>query len=566
MERRAKLDVVGPASAIFVVIVLFIVLPPYASPQQSPDARIKSLFDQQNWAEVVRQLERIPNRDADLDYYYGSALAQLNRLDEARRAFLDGTRLAPQDTRFPIELGGVAFKQKRYPEAAKWLRRGIRIDPSDEYANDFLATIYFLQGNVEAALKYWNKVGKPRVIGVNTDPALRVRPALLDRAFAFSPASVLRLPDFLTSEARVDGLGIFHSYHFDLAARDDGNFDLNFRAHELDGFGANKWAALLGAFRGLPYETAYLEYFNFGQSATNPQALLRWDDQKRRAWLRFSGPLEGNPKYRWQVGADARNELWALRSSFNAPVFGGLNLRREAVSGSLTSFTNGRFRWSLGGEVSNRRFRRVVGGGVSQFAIAAYELKQDATADFVVWRAPEHRSVVIAGASADTGALWSTPRHMFEKLQGRAEWHWFPQMTGKDYAIHEELRVGKTFGMVPFDELFMLGLERDNGLWLRAHIGTRNGTKGSAPLGRNYFLSNWNIDKVVYDNGLFGVKLSPFFDSGKITDPSAVFGSRQWLFDTGVQLKFSVLGVGVTFTYGKDLRTGNNAFYATTER
>jgi hypothetical protein len=26
------------------------------------------------------------------------------------------------------------------------------------------------------------------------------------------------------------------------------------------------------------------------------------------------------------------------------------------------------------------------------------------------------------------------------------------------------------------------------------------------------------------------------------------------------------LGVGIIFNYGKDLRTGNNAFYATTER
>src|SRR5207244_9383452 len=87
---------------------------------------------------------------------------------------------------------------------------------------------------------------------------------------------------------------------------------------------------------------------------------------------------------------------------------------------------------------------------------------------------------------------------------------WFPQMRGDDYKLQEQIRAGKTFGQVPFDELFMLGLERDNDLWLRAHIGTRDGRKGSAPLGRNYFLSNWEIDKNVYDNGIFSVKLSPF--------------------------------------------------------
>jgi len=43
-------------------------------------------------------------------------------------------------------------------------------------------------------------------------------------------------------------------------------------------------------------------------------------------------------------------------------------------------------------------------------------------------------------------------------------------------------------------------------------------------------------------------------------------GTRGWLWDTGLQAKLRVLGVGLTFTWGKDLRTGNNAFYFTTAR
>jgi hypothetical protein len=132
--------------------------------------------------------------------------------------------------------------------------------------------------------------------------------------------------------------------------------------------------------------------------------------------------------------------------------------------------------------------------------------------------------------------------------------------------MRETLHAGSTVGQAPFDELFMLGLERDNNLWMRAHIGTRDGRKGSAPLGRNYFLSNWEIDKRIYNNGIFGVKLSPFLDTGRINGPTIALGSKKWLWDTGVQTKFSVLGVGITFTYGKDLRSGNNAFYVTTTR
>ena len=82
-------------------------------------------------------------------------------------------------------------------------------------------------------------------------------------------------------------------------------------------------------------------------------------------------------------------------------------------------------------------------------------------------------------------------------------------------------------------------------------------------MGRNYFLSNWEIDKNIYRNGLIGLKVSPFLDSGRITDPLSGLGSKKWLWDAGVQAKASVLGIGFTFTYGKDLRSGNNAFYLT---
>src|SRR5258708_33068932 len=102
----------------------------------------------------------------------------------------------------------------------------------------------------------------------------------------------------------------------------------------------------------------------------------------------------------------------------------------------------------------------------------------------------------------------------------------FKQKTA--YEIRQRFRAGKTFGTVPFDELFMLGLERDNDLPLRAHIGTHDGRKGSAPLGRDYFLSTGEAAKNVYRNGVLTVKLRHFLDRGKITDPSPSLGSHRW--------------------------------------
>ena len=542
--------------------------PTQASPEQV--AKIRQLFEEQRWSDVTREVESVSTPDAELDYYYGSALAQLGRWSDARSAFLAGRRLRPSDKRFPIELGGVAFKQKDYSEAIRWLRRALRLDPGDSYANDFLATTYFLQGNLEAALKYWNRIGKPEVVNVRTPPELKTNPALLDRAFAFSPANTLRLDQLTTSQAKVAGLGVFPVYNFQLAARDDGKFDLDFRARERNAWGGNRWEALLSTFRGVFYQTIYPEYFNVHGSAANIESLLRWDAQKRRAWGSFSSPFERNPKYRYQLSVDLRNENWDLLESFKGPtpLLGALNLRKESVSGEITSFASGRWSWSMGAEFSDRQYRNIVAGTAlsRQVLLRGPQLKHLASVNYVLWRAPEQRFTITTGLSSQVARIWSDPGRLFEKLQASAEARWLPQSKGDDHGMRVKLGAGKTFGQVPFDELFMLGLERDNDLWMRAHIGTRNGRKGSAPLGRQYFLSNWEIDKNLYDNGFFGVKLGPLLDVGKITDPSPGLGSRQWLWDTGAQAKFSVLGVGVSFIYGKDLRTGTNAFYFTTRR
>jgi len=510
-----------------------------------------------------------------MDYYLGIALAQLGRLIEAQAAFEAGHRLDPPDSRFLVELAGIAFKQKKYALAIHLLRKALRGAPSDNYANDFLGTTYFVEGNLDAALKYWNRVAKPEIDQVSADPVPHLSPALLDHAFAFSPAAQLTLPQLLDSETRVRALGIFPQFHFDLDARADGNFTVIFRSREIDGFGSSRLEALLLFFQGIPFQDVNPGYYNFRSEAGNLTSMLRWDAQKRRFTANFSGPFERSAKSRWQITADLRNENWAIRngSSGPAPILARFNMRDEKEAFDLASFGSERFRWSVGAEVSHRNFRSVEPGTApaplagpyltAPMLVAGYGLKQHSQVMSTPWQFPERRFTVNATAASDAGRLWSRPSDSYEKLTGSIGWRWLPQIKGDDYETMQRLYAGHTFGQVPLDELFILGLERDNDLPLRAHIGTRNGRKGSAPLGRNYLLENWESNKNIYGNGIVRVQIGPFFDVGRIADPGTALGSHQWLFDTGGQVKLSVLGVGLVFSYGKDLRTGNNAFYVT---
>jgi hypothetical protein len=516
------------------------------------------------WDELVRLVNASSTRSADVDFYYGAALAHLDRLADATAALRAGSRLAPSDPRFPVELAGIAFRQKQYPQAKQYLRRALKAVPRDSYSSDFLATLYFLEGNLPAALKYWNRVNKPAIAEVAEDPEPRVSPALLDHAFAFSAASTMQMQQFLDTDTRIRGMGIFPQYQIDLRARNDGKFDTVFRGQERNGFGDTRLESLFLFLRELPFQGVTPEYYNLHGTAINFTSLIRWDAQKRRVFAEVSSPFEHSASLRYALITDVRNENWAIRNGFTgpAPVLASLNLRREGGAFGIASHKTERLEWSLGAELSRRDYRNVVPGTTLPPSVLAsgYQLKQQAQFTSTILRIPERRFTVHAGAASDLGRLWSTSQS-FEKLQGSIGWQWFPRSEGDDYETEHRFRAGKTFGQVPFDELFMLGLERDNNLPMRAHVGTRDGIKGSAPLGRDYVLSSWETDKNLYSNGLITVKIGPLLDIGRINDPSTNLGSPEWLFDPGVQLKLRVFSTTVAISWGHDLRTGNNAFY-----
>jgi len=182
-------------------------------------------------------------------------------------------------------------------------------------------------------------------------------------------------------------------------------------------------------------------------------------------------------------------------------------------------------------------------------------------------RIPEHRFALDSALKAEAGREFADVLGPFVTLRGSLRASWFPRAQEDDYAIHAQILSGATAGKASLDELFQLGAERDNDLWLRGHAGTFGGRKGAAPLGRRYFLANWELDKNIYQNGFFSIKLGPFLDNGAIADSSGFFGSQRWQWDSGLQCKLKVLGgVNAVFSYGQNLGGGKGVFYGTVPR
>ena len=531
------------------------------------DSPLDRAYESRNWNETVRLGQNRDGRSGSDAFELGMAFGHLKRWDEARAALMSGLHRCPGEARFDVELAGTVFQQKKYAEAAAWLRRGLRIDPHNQYALDFAGTTYFLLGNVPAALKYWNRVQKPYVDALRFDESLRVERLVLDRAFAFAPAQMLTLNEYEATEVRLNGMAIFPGFSIGLIARSSGKFVAEFHPVERDGFGNGRLPALIAVFGGAAYETIYPSYYNIRGGAMNVESLLRWDAEKRRGWIELSAPLRKLPQWRWRLATDERDEHWIVRRSFTgtAPELGAARVSREVVAGSVTAFQTGRRTWFAGGEISHRAFSGVTPGPAltPQLVRGGWQAKAIGSVDYRVLDLPEHRMWAAVGATSELARLWSSPARLYDKLQGSERSHWYPQAAGDVYEAEQRLRAGKTVGSAPFDELWMLGVERDNDLWMRGLIGTRDGRKGSAPLGDSYFLSNNTFYRSVYDNGLIGVKAGPLLDVGRVGAPTSGLALHSWLLSTGAEAKLTVLGTGVVLTYGRDLRAGTNAFFAT---
>jgi len=329
---------------------------------------------------------------------------------------------------------------------------------------------------------------------------------------------------------------------------------------------------LLSMLGGVPYQTAYPEWYNLGGRAINFSSLVRWDSEKRRVFASLSSPVEGRADRVVSFFVDARNENWNLADTFSGSLspITDLNLRRLEAGTELRFVVNGSWSWRAGAGVIGRRFQNVnanLSANAAPFFTNSTSMEAWLGSERLLWRVPERRLTVTGSLESRFGRGFKESLGPFGSIGGSIRADWLPHAKGEDDAIHADIRSANLFGTVPLDQLFELGLDRDSTLWLRGHGATTGGRKGRAPLGRRYVLINSDYEKLIYDGGFFRLLAGPFLDTGKISDDSAAFGDRRWLVDAGAQVKLRVLGsVSVVLSYGRDLRNGRGAFFGTTER
>ena len=517
---------------------------------------LAQLYSAGQYAEVVAATDN-DSGDPDALFLRGMSLARLDRWDEAEQTLRLGQSLAPRDPRFPTELAGISYRLENYRRSRKLLRRTLQLAPDDAYARNFLGSLYLLDSNLDAALVQWNHIDEPRLSSVEMPPALRTDPVLLDRALTFAPTTTLQLSELRTSRARLNLLDAFSGYSFDLVPEPPGDgYKLRMRGSERSGLFGSPWRALVRSSRGLPYRTLFLEHDNGGGNASSLHAIARWDPYRRRANVIYSRPLAGEARYRWRVFADAREEQWDFtRRSATLP---GFRLQKIEVGAGFDSVVNGSFRWGAEAAAIVRSFRDEATDGLRTPDAAG--ARTDVYFNWTPLYFPARRIVVSTETRIGLGSIADNEGALYGRAETAAQLRW---SSGRNWNVTTRLSAGALPGDTPFDELYILGVERDNELVFRGIRNDRDGRKGSAPVGDRYWLSSTDIIRRVAHFSLADIHAGPFFDAGVVRDSRGQFGDPRTQLAAGVQLELRLFGAfGVKLLYGRDLRTGQDLFFS----
>ncbi len=251
-----------------------------------------------------------------------------------------GAKKAPRDTRFPAESAGIYFKLQERRKSLQQLQRALDMAPRDPYLNEFMGTLQQLSGNLESALYYWNRIGKPQIHAFSVDPPLPLDPFLLDRALRFPPSGLLELTDLRASKVRLARLDQLLHPQFELSPGSQDEMNLNLRAAHRSGWRENPWLSILLTFRALPVQEVNLGFYNLGSSAWNSTNQLRFHAQRRRLYSSIFGPVRKDPAKLLNFYLDGRREVWHIRAG-SIPWPGVEDFRME------TAKAGGEFRWLI---------------------------------------------------------------------------------------------------------------------------------------------------------------------------------------------------------------------------
>src|SRR5437016_4889648 len=294
-------------SVISTLLVLFLAVSAFAQVDEAREA-----IDKGEYVRAINILSeaitRQPAPDAYL--YLGIAYVRVREYQKAEETLKEGSRRYAQDTRIHNRLADLYVTNNDRDAAKSELRSALVVDPKNSYASDLLATIDMSEGEVQSALRSWNKSGRPVIDDILHNYYLTFGSWVVRDAVAFHPAGVLRYDEWKTTESRLFETDNFTNVGLEIEpTRVPDQYNAIVRTTKKSNSLIN---FLFGVFKGAPIETTYVDLWNLANSGVNFNGNYRWDTNRRRIAGRLKIPVPFAGLLHLELGDTWRAERWDL--------------------------------------------------------------------------------------------------------------------------------------------------------------------------------------------------------------------------------------------------------------
>lgn len=511
-------------------------------------------------------IARNPTPDAYL--YLGIAYNRLKEFQKAEDTYKEGSRRYPKDSRLHNDLADLYLEDNDRDAAKSELKQSLVADPNNSYASDLLATIDMSEGEVQLALRSWNKSGRPVINDILNNYYLTFSSWVVRDAVAFHPAGILKYSQWKTTESRLFETDNFANVGLEIeptVVPDQYNAVVRTTAK------ANSPGSFLfGLVKGAPFETSYVDLWNIGNSGLNFNGNYRYDTNRRRAEgrLKIPAPLAG--LLHLEVGTNWRAERWDVSQPIRPELKSNARFDYRATAMRFHIKSIPHYRVEIGAGVEYRN--RYAKGNLPQLYtdsrnVAEFEAELNLRLIDRVYQNRLHlegfaaRRSLLGDANFSGGTAELNNRVTLSR----------DTRTSLDWT----LKGGTSRGALPLEDYFQLGLDNENPKnILRGHTAERNGRYGYGPMGSDFALLNTDIERRLATVPFFNtfnipfvvVKWDLFFDGAKTWDRNHVFQDSKLLLDTGGGIRFETPSHSLNLVYGRSLREGKNTVYAYFER
>ena len=504
---------------------------------------------------------------ADTYLYLGIAYGRMKEYQKAEDVLTEGTKRYLGDSRFDTERATLFLENKDVEGAKSALRHALAVDPNNGFASDELAMIDMSEGEVQSALRSWNKSGRPLIGDILHNYYQNFGSWTVRHAIAFHPAGVLRYSEWKTTESRLLETDNFANVGLEIEptrAPDRYNAVVRTTAktNSLSDF-------LFNIVKGALIETSYVDFWDIGNSGINFNGNYRWDTDRRRVEGRLKIPLPIAGLLHLEIGNTWRSERWDLSPAvrpellprarfdykanalrihvkqiphYRVELGAGFEYRNRAAKGDIPElFTDSR---NTGKFTAETNIRLRDGVYQNRLHIEAFGAR---------------RSII--GDTQFTGGVAELNNRVTLSKDTRTYLDW-------------SVKTGTARGHLPVEDYFVLGLDTHTSNLLRGHAVADHGRYGRAPMATDFVLVNTDVDRRLGTLPFFNtvnipyltVKWELFFDGAKTWDRNRIFQQGKLLLDTGGGLRFETPTHSFNLIYGRALREGKNILFAYYER